>query len=132
MEYTGCDPAVLNDIEAVQSALERAAEASHSTVVASVFHPFVPQGVTGVVVIEESHLAVHTWPESGYAAVDFYTCGNGDPLAAHAVIRDALGAQQSEIMMVERGRSPGAEADNRGIEVQSHATETGPRTGPDR
>ena len=76
-----------------------------STIVASVFHPFTPQGVTGVVVLEESHLSIHTWPEHGYASVDFFTCGQGLPDRAHEVIRRGLRAEHAELMMVDRGVS---------------------------
>lgn len=75
-EMYGCEASVLNDrhlIEKimVQSALEAGAEVREVA-----FHKFSPQGVSGVVVISESHLAVHTWPELGYAAVDVFTCGD--------------------------------------------------------
>jgi S-adenosylmethionine/arginine decarboxylase-like enzyme len=59
--------------------------------------------VSGVVVIEESHLSIHTWPEHGYASVDFFTCGQGQPLFAHEVLREGLKAEGVELMMVERG-----------------------------
>ena len=70
VELYGCDPHALDDAERLAGLLRRAAEAAGSRVVAEVFHPFAPHGITGVVVIEESHLSVHTWPVTGYAAVD--------------------------------------------------------------
>ena len=100
--------------------MNQAALAANTRVVASVFHPFEPQGITGVVVIEESHLSIHTWPEHGYAAVDFFTCGAGLPEAAHRVLREGLGARRSELMVVDRGLSgPG-----QGMRVRSHDTQT--------
>ncbi len=102
-EYHGCDCRTLNDVAAVRSLMRRAAEAAGATVVAEVFHEYRPQGVTGVVVIEESHLSVHTWPECGYAAVDFYTCGECVPQRADAVLREGLSAQRAEVMIVDRG-----------------------------
>jgi S-adenosylmethionine decarboxylase len=54
-----------------------AANRSGATVIASYFHDFEPQGVSGVVIISESHFAVHAWPEHDYAAVDLFTCGTG-------------------------------------------------------
>jgi S-adenosylmethionine decarboxylase proenzyme len=106
LEFFGCDPRVLNDIERVRSILREAAEAGSARVVAEVFHPFSPHGVTGVVVIEESHLSIHTWPESGYAAVDFYTCG--DARLHHATLRLAQGldAERVECLEVRRGMPP--------------------------
>ena len=56
-----------------------------------------------VVVVKESHLSVHTWPEAGYAAVDFFSCGDCAPEEAHAVLREGLGAERSELMVVHRG-----------------------------
>jgi len=73
-----------------------------------VFHRFAPQGVSGVVVVEESHLSIHTWPEAGYAAVDFFTCGECFPERAHAALLDGLAPERSEILNVERGVSPDA------------------------
>jgi S-adenosylmethionine decarboxylase proenzyme len=121
-EYRGCDRELLNDIERVETHLRRAADLSGATIVAAVFHRFSPQGVTGVVVVEESHLSVHTWPEHGYAAVDFYTCGECHPERAYGYLREALGAEYSELMEVERG----IEAPDRSITVRAHTVdETG-------
>src|SRR4051812_17412892 len=83
VEYTGCDRQVLNDLKRIETLMNEAAIAARANVVSSVFQPFSPQGVTGVVVVEESHLSIHTWPECGYAAVDFYTCGEAMPELAH-------------------------------------------------
>lgn len=83
-----------------------AAKAAGATIVASVFQPFHPQGVSGVVVIEESHLSIHTWPEHGYASVDFFTCGDGTPERAHEVLREGLEATRAEVLVVERGLYP--------------------------
>ena len=68
VEYHGCDLSLLNDLCRIEVLMCAAAEAAGATVVTSAFHRFSPQGVSGVVVIEESHLSIHTWPESGYAA----------------------------------------------------------------
>lgn len=105
VEYHGCDCEILNDPSRIESAMRDAAEAALVTVVATTFHRFSPQGVSGVLVIEESHLSIHTWPESGYAAVDFYTCGECTPERAHDVLRRALRAERAETMMVHRGIS---------------------------
>jgi S-adenosylmethionine decarboxylase proenzyme len=119
VEYTGCDYDVLNDLKRIESLMNQAARAADASIVASVFQPFVPQGVTGVVVIEESHLSIHTWPEHGYAAVDFFTCGDCLPERAHQVLAAGLRAQCSEVMQVDRGLGlPG-----RMIHLRSHHTE---------
>lgn len=106
VEYLGCDALVLDSLEHVRELMERAANAAQMTIVTSVFHRFEPQGVTGVVVLEESHLSIHTWPEIGYAAVDSYTCGGGEPTKAHAVLEVGLKAQRFEMLDIERGLNP--------------------------
>lgn len=106
VEYIGCNFAALNDVDQIRELMERAAMAAQMTIVASVFHLFKPQGVTGVVVLEESHLSIHTWPEIGYAAVDFYTCGGGEPQKAHNVLEVGLQAHSFQMLDIERGLSP--------------------------
>ena len=119
VEYTGCDPNVLDDLKRIESLMNEAATAAQTNIVASVFQPFEPQGVTGVVVVEESHLSIHTWPEHGYAAVDFFTCGDSLPERAHEVLAAGLRAEFAEVMLVDRGSGvPG-----RGIQLRSHHTE---------
>lgn len=119
VEYTGCDFDVLDDLKRIEALMNEAARAARANVVASVFQPFEPQGVTGVVVVEESHLSIHTWPEYGYAAVDFFTCGECSPEVAKDVLREGLGAACTEVMMVDRGLGePG-----RGIHLRSHRAE---------
>jgi len=103
VEYWGCNQSILDDVSEIQTLLMRAAYAANTRIVDSIFRPFEPQGVTGVVVIEESHLSVHTWPEHGYATVDFYTCGQGEPDAAHEVILVGLQATGYEMIRVDRG-----------------------------
>lgn len=103
VEYFGCDPEVLNDEARIRTLMRDAAKAAGATEVAVVFHRFSPQGVSGVVVVEESHLSIHTWPEYGYAAVDFYTCGECDPQRAHDLLKRGLQATEAELMTVDRG-----------------------------
>jgi S-adenosylmethionine decarboxylase proenzyme len=106
VELYGCDARPLDDASLLAKLLRTAAEAAGSKVVAEVFHPFAPHGVTGVMVIEESHLSVHTWPERGYAAVDFYTCGKGDPERALQLIAAGLAAERAFVLEVTRGGDP--------------------------
>lgn len=75
-EIYGCSFDILNDREQVETIMVNAALEAGAEVREVVFHKFSPQGVSGVVVISESHLAIHTWPELGYAAVDVFTCGD--------------------------------------------------------
>lgn len=74
IELYECEEAVLNDMHQVQTALTDAADIAGATIIDQRFHKFSPQGVSGVVVIAESHLSIHTWPELGYAALDLFTC----------------------------------------------------------
>lgn len=75
LDLYDCDHAVLDDLAAVEAAMLGAARAAQATIVTQTFHRFSPWGISGVVVISESHLAIHTWPERGFAAVDVFTCG---------------------------------------------------------
>jgi S-adenosylmethionine decarboxylase proenzyme len=102
-EFHECEPAILNDRQAVAVLMRQAAAAAGARVVAEVFHPYAPHGVTGVLVIEESHFSVHTWPERRYAAVDFYTCGDSAPDRALDVLRAGLGAARVDVLTVQRG-----------------------------
>jgi S-adenosylmethionine decarboxylase proenzyme len=120
VEYQKCDREILNNQAMIEAMMQQAALAAGTTIVTSVFHPFFPQGISGVVVIEESHLSIHTWPEYGYAAVDFFTCGNGIPERAHEVLKNGLKSQKCEVMFVNRGELSG----NAAMDVQSHVTET--------
>lgn len=102
-EYHDCDSAVLDDVEAIETLMQQAAVAAGATIVRTAFHRFAPTGVSGVVVIQESHLSIHTWPEERYAAIDFYTCGDCDPQVAHQVLARQLRADKGEMIMLQRG-----------------------------
>lgn len=105
VELTGCERDKLSEVGTVQGLMERAAEVAGATIVQSVFHQFNPYGVSGVVVIAESHLAIHTWPEYGYASVDVYTCGGDvDPWQAERFLREALGATDASTQEIFRGQ----------------------------
>ena len=76
LELEGCPEASLNDPEMVSRVMIESVKASGATMIQPFFHQFAPQGVSGVVIISESHFSIHTWPEYGYAAVDIFTCGD--------------------------------------------------------
>jgi len=76
IELRECNPEILKSLEKVRNALVSAAEEAKATIVDISFHEFNPFGISGVVVIAESHLTIHTWPEYEYAAVDIFTCGD--------------------------------------------------------
>ena len=104
MELKDCNREVLNDLKILRSTLLAAASEAGATVLGESFHQFNPHGVSGVVIIAESHLFIHTWPECGYAAVDIFTCGNTvtPEKAAKKIITD-LGAKSHSIMEIQRG-----------------------------
>ncbi len=104
VELLDCRPAVLEDLEAVKTGLEEAARRAGATIVATTFHQFNPMGLSGVVVISESHLSIHTWPEYGYAAVDIFSCGEAlRPEVAVAYLVECLGAERVSVVELQRG-----------------------------
>jgi S-adenosylmethionine decarboxylase proenzyme len=104
VEFYNCTKERLNDVWHIEQSMNQAALAAGATIVESCFHRFMPHGVSGVVVIAESHLAIHTWPEYGYASVDLYTCGDEcNPMAAFEVLKETLGATTAEIQKITRG-----------------------------
>jgi len=103
-EFYDCNSNILNNVQLVEEAMTDAAIACGATVVQKNFHHFSPFGVSGAVIIMESHLAIHTWPEYGYAAVDLFTCGAScDPKVAYEFLIEALGAGSAFYSELKRG-----------------------------
>jgi S-adenosylmethionine decarboxylase len=108
VEASGCDPKIIGCIEKMQQILVKAAEKAGAQVWSISFNRFPPNGVSGVVVISESHISTHTWPEFGYVALDIYTCGEEiDPEKAveYAVLE--FKASISHITEITRGIEEG-------------------------
>ncbi|MDN5321512.1 MAG: S-adenosylmethionine decarboxylase [Thermococcaceae archaeon] len=104
VEASGCDPEVLKDPNKIRETFLEAAKVGNMEVKASYFFRFSPTGVSGVVIVAESHISVHTWPEEGYAALDVYTCGEkADPEKAVDYILEKFGAQYAHVSEVKRG-----------------------------
>lgn len=104
VEYYDCDVEILKNTLLIEKYMIEAAKVAKATIVESVFHTFNPWGVSGVIVIEESHLTIHTWPEYKYAAVDLFTCGNMiNPLAAFNLLEMKLKAERFDLKEVSRG-----------------------------
>ena len=104
LELNGCDKEVLNDLSFIKGTLLAAADECGATVLGESFHRFNPQGVSGVVIIAESHLFIHTWPEYGYAAADIFTCGDSvQPEKAAEVLIEKLGAKNHSMIEIQRG-----------------------------
>ena len=77
LECSGIDRAILTDKVLLEKILHQGATDAGATIVATTLHEFNPHGLSGVIVIAESHIAIHTWPEFQYAAIDIFTCGDG-------------------------------------------------------
>ncbi|HJX13121.1 MAG TPA: adenosylmethionine decarboxylase [Dehalococcoidales bacterium] len=104
IELQDCNEEALNDLGYLRDAMLTAARECGAVVLGDSFHRFSPQGVSGVVVIAESHLSIHTWPEFGYAAVDVFTCGTTvRPEKAAEVLIEKLGARHHSQMEIPRG-----------------------------
>jgi S-adenosylmethionine decarboxylase len=104
LELRGCKSDLLNTPSKLKELLLESVRRGGGTVVTDVFHTFSPHGVSGVVVIAESHVAIHTWPEHGYAAVDIFSCGlTLDHVAIREWIRTGLGAETVETRELTRG-----------------------------
>ncbi|TFG97711.1 MAG: polyamine aminopropyltransferase [Calditrichales bacterium] len=105
VEFYDCSSEVLNDVITIEKAMVDAAEKAGATIINSTFHHFSPFGVSGVVVIEESHLAVHTWPEYKYAAVDLFTCGEAvNPWISYNFLKEAFKAENGSSLEMKRGQ----------------------------
>ena len=103
-EFWGAPANKLDDILLIQNCLEKAAELAGATIVNSNFHKFSPQGVTGILLVEESHFSIHTWPEHNYAAVDLFTCSDTMKYQlALDEIFSQLGCQSSDVKVIDRG-----------------------------
>ena len=103
-EFYKCDSAILNDVALIEKYMIESAKKAKATIVSSSFHRFNPFGVSGVVVIAESHLAIHTWPEYGYASIDIYTCGDTlNPWIAFKYLVKTLQAKETSMIELKRG-----------------------------
>jgi len=108
VELHGCQPELLKRVDVVREILVGAARACGATIVDVAFHEFNPFGVSGVVVIAESHLSIHTWPEYRYAAVDVFTCGEViQPEAAVAYLASRFRCKNPSVVEMKRGILPG-------------------------
>jgi S-adenosylmethionine decarboxylase len=104
VELKECNAKTLNDLKRVEEILISAAKEAKATIVETFFHKFSPFGISGVVVIAESHLSIHTWPEYNYAAVDIFTCGESlQPGVAATYLISKLQSKSPSVMEVKRG-----------------------------
>jgi len=103
LEMWGCSN--LNSIDAAERALREMVVALDVNLLDLKVYPFSPVGVTGIAIVSESHLVIHTWPEYGYAAVDIFTCGAPrDPNDALGVLRQYFQPDRVQVMEINRGQ----------------------------
>ena len=104
IELRECNPEILRSLDNVRDALVSAAKEAKATIVDISFHEFNPFGISGVVVIAESHLTIHTWPEYDYAAIDIFTCGDViKPEVAASYLIKQFGCKSPSIVEMKRG-----------------------------
>jgi S-adenosylmethionine decarboxylase len=109
IDLRDCDPEIIKSVEPTREIVLRAAKECGATILDDHFHQFQPIGVSGVVLIAESHISVHTWPESGFAAADIFTCGEMKPQVAIDIMREGFRAKAASMSMkvVVRGQLDG-------------------------
>ncbi|MBX3128036.1 MAG: adenosylmethionine decarboxylase [Polyangiaceae bacterium] len=134
-ELYGCSREAIDDVDVVRRALVASAAAVGATVVGEAFHRFAPQGVSGTLVIAESHLSVHTWPVQCYVALDIFTCGGLDPRPGVRCLADALGAKSWRVQEILRGLpedvEPNRELLPEDVRIVAHESPLIAREGPE-
>lgn len=104
LEMWGCCKDVIDNADGIKEILTGATEAMNATLVDVVCHRFSPYGATGVAILAESHISIHTWPEYGYAATDIFICGNTiNPHNAASYIIQAFQAKETSLLELKRG-----------------------------
>ncbi len=103
LELYRCDCEKLNDESFLRCTLNKAAKLANATVLNLISNKFEPQGVTAIALLAESHISIHTWPESNYSAVDIFTCGkNMMPELASQYLIESLMAKEHALRVIER------------------------------
>lgn len=102
VDFNECNPKILDNYDLIDSILRKALERNGFNVLSANSHKFEPQGVTALYLLTESHLSIHTWPETGYAAVDLFTCGANSPEEAVKFIKKKLECKRGDYVLLER------------------------------
>lgn len=103
-EYYECNSNTLDNLEKMEQLLLEAAHRANAKVINKFFHKFSPNGITGVVMLAESHISIHTWPDLNYAAVDIFTCGEKTtPVLAYEYMVELLNSKKHELKNITRG-----------------------------
>jgi len=104
VEFYNCSKDIIDDVNKIEILMNKAVLKANATIIKSTFHKFAPQGVSGVVVIAESHFAIHTWPEHNFASVDLYTCGTTiDENKAILYLKEQFNASKFQSKTLNRG-----------------------------
>lgn len=104
VEFYDCETDKINDVEFIESSILAATRKSGATIISHNFHKFSPHGVSGMVVIAESHVSIHSWPEYNYAAVDIFTCGDTiDPWVIQEYLKEAFESKNISSLEMKRG-----------------------------
>ena len=103
LDLFDCPASILKDPEKVRTIMKAGALEMKATIVEEAFHHFAPDGVSGVIIIMESHLTIHTWPEHNYAAIDIFTCGDIQMDLGLAYLKKAFGCGRSDVRELKRG-----------------------------
>lgn len=107
-EFHSCDPSILDDLEQIDKIMNSAAAISGATIVRPFFHRFSPHGISGIIVVAESHFTIHTWPEHSYAAVDIFSCGTLKYCDALSYIKSSIKAAKYHVFKIRRGEITGS------------------------
>ena len=102
-DFWGCQFEKLDDADLLMNSLRQAAKSANMTILGEESYKFNPQGFTGLLLLSESHISIHTYPERGYAAIDVYTCGGGMTQKAIDFLKDVLKPSRIHEMSVRRG-----------------------------
>ncbi len=112
-----CPAELLNDPDRIRNSILEAITAGNATLIDFCVHQFSPHGVTATATLAESHIAIHTWPEYGYFAADFFFCGQGEPRKAVEVLKTALQAKQVRLREFKRGFEPETTIDDESLNL---------------
>jgi S-adenosylmethionine decarboxylase len=104
MELWECNKEFIDNRELIEKVMVKATLEAGAEIREVTFHAFTPQGISGTIIISESHLAIHTFPEHGYASLDVFTCGDRiDPQVVAEIIAQKLGSKKVYTLNMERG-----------------------------
>lgn len=117
-DFFECDSSVINSIESVEKILTESVIISGATIVKPFFHRFSPQGISGIIVVAESHFSIHTWPEHSAAAVDIFSCGEFNYIAALKFIKEQIKSASNSIVQIVRNSTEDNDKDNSDLQYK--------------